>query len=53
MPEDLKEFAHQLEMRIDRLDLIRKLINPREYYKLLKLTLKKPARIINYLKRII
>lgn len=52
-PEDLKKFARELEAKISRLDLIRKLSNPKEYFKILKLIFKKPDRVIHYLKRIL
>ena len=52
-PNDLNKFNQQLEGRIARLDLIKKLINPYKFFKALKLFFAKPSRIFFYIKRLI
>lgn len=51
-PQDLKKFAQQLDSKVARLDLLKKIINPCQYFKSLKLFLIKPNRLIFYLKRL-
>lgn len=51
-PCDLKDFSRQLEVKIARLDLIRKLFHPQQYPKALKLFFAKPKRLFFYLKRL-
>lgn len=51
-PQELKEFAKQLDVRVTRLNLIRKLTNPSQYFKILKMFFTKPSRLIFYLKRL-
>ena len=52
-PKDLNRFNQQLEGRIARLDLIKKLTNPYKFFKSLKLFFAKPSRIFFYIKRLI
>ena len=52
-PQDLNRFNQQLESRIARLDLIKKLINPYKFFKALKLFFAKPSSIFFYIKRLI
>jgi anaerobic magnesium-protoporphyrin IX monomethyl ester cyclase len=52
-PKDLKNFSQQLESRMARLDLVKKMTDPREFFKSLKLFLSKPNRILFYFKRLI
>jgi len=51
-PQDLKKFAKQLEARITRIDLVRKITSPSQYFKILKMFFAKPRRLIFYLKRL-
>ena len=51
-PKDLNRFNQQLQGRIARLDLIKKLINPYKLFKALKLFFAKPSRIFFYIKRL-
>jgi len=51
-PQDLKRFAQQLDVRITRVDFIRKLMNPLQYFKILKMFIAKPSRLMFYLKRL-
>jgi len=51
-PQDLRGFAQQLESRVARLDLVKKLTNPGQFLKSLKLFFAKPSRLIFYLKRL-
>ena len=52
-PRDLNRFYQQLERRIVRLDLIKKLINPYKFFKALKLFFANPSKIFFYIKRLI
>jgi radical SAM superfamily enzyme YgiQ (UPF0313 family) len=51
-PRELRKFALQLESRIARLNLVRKIFNPKFYFKGLKLILAKPKRMIFFLRRL-
>ncbi len=50
--DDLKKFDRQLDTRVARLNLIRKLMNPCEYIKMLKIFLAKPGVLISYFKKL-
>lgn len=52
-PQDLKRFNQQLEARMARLDLMKRLTNPHKLIKALKVFLVKPSRISLYIKRLI
>jgi len=51
-PRDLKGFSTQLSTRIARLNLIRKLLHPSEYIKILKLLLTRPLNIAYRLRKL-
>ena len=52
-PRDLKKFYQQLESRMARLDLVKKLTSPQKFFKAFKLFINKPSSIFSYIKRLI
>ncbi|MBU1164144.1 B12-binding domain-containing radical SAM protein [Patescibacteria group bacterium] len=51
-PQDLKGFSKQLESRVARYDLSKRIFSPKKYLKMLKLFIQKPTRLIAYIKRL-